>query len=125
MAELDASWKKTTSKHLRSARTMENYDGHVRRARTFLAERVEDARIPIPPDPAIPLGSEEWNSETLKTALDETPNELSPTALALYITFKSVEQGCKSGTAEQIRAAFKNIWDQSCVPVPSFNGSDC
>ncbi|KIM42896.1 hypothetical protein M413DRAFT_70267 [Hebeloma cylindrosporum] len=47
------------------------------------------------------------------SAFNKIPNSFSPTALAMYITYKCIHQKLKSGTGDSIRAAFKHMWDQS------------
>lgn len=112
-SELEQKRKKTTLEHLRAPETSKTYAGHVKRGRAFLAERVKEVRdSSLTKDLPEEYRSDDWQSDEFANALGDVPNHLSPHALAFFITFKTVDQGCKSGTAEQIRAAFKNIWDQ-------------
>jgi hypothetical protein len=53
-----------------------------------------------------------WEKPEFAQAFDDIPNQHSPEALTLYMTYKAIDQSLKYSTIEQIHAAFKNLWEQ-------------
>jgi hypothetical protein len=53
-----------------------------------------------------------WENPEFAQAFDNTPNQYSPEALTLYMTYKAIDQDLKYSSIERIHAAFKNLWSQ-------------
>jgi hypothetical protein len=106
------SRKKTTSEHLRAANTNAAYERHVNCGRKWLSEAVlKWSTPPAASDSPSTNDRPPVEIEQLARGFDLVPNEFSPDALSLYITFKCVEEECKISTADQVRAAYKAMWD--------------
>jgi hypothetical protein len=106
--------QKTTANHLRSANTNTAYSGHIKRGREWLAEWVTSLKDATS-GPELPSEFKSGVRDTAyyASALDDIPTRSSPDALSLFITYKCLDQNCKMSTADQVRAAFKALWNDS------------
>jgi hypothetical protein len=105
--------KKTTSEHLRAANTNAAYQRHIDASRKWIAEaRLRwSAPTRAPDSPATTYEVPPQEIQEVTRGFEEVPNQYSPEALAIYITQKCVEEECKISTADQVRAAWKALWD--------------
>lgn len=116
-----------TTKHdnLLAEKTTKAYEGHLKRAKDFLADVVQNARqeATTTSSKTVPLAAhleadEEIDYAVLATAFEKPPNRYSPYALELFLTQKCIEEGCTQSLSEQVHAAFKNYWSKMYV-IPS------
>ena len=116
------------AKHLKAPKTSSKYLEMVIAGRKWLDEHCKqdgtpplDASLPQNELPQFDSADNDDDARDLYyrteflTAFNKVPNEYSPTVLALYITYKCMHQHLKAGTGASIRAAFKHVWDYSCV----------
>ncbi|KAF4586434.1 hypothetical protein AB1N83_010834 [Pleurotus pulmonarius] len=109
LRELQAQRDSGVAEHARAVRTVEAYEGYIKRGREFLAgmvKRHQDAR-----DSGCNEESDGLDLCLLAKAFDEPPNRYSAEALGLFITQKCFTEGCSMSTAEGIQGAFANFWD--------------
>lgn len=113
-------------KHLKSAATQKSYNGHVNRAKAFLAEHVQMERAELERELAAAAEEEDseddpvrwsrpsqWNSaslDRLEQAFDSPPNEYSPYAMEMFLVRKCFIDGNSPSTADGIHAALKAHW---------------
>jgi hypothetical protein len=104
-----AQVQQTTEEWFHSQRTTKGYARHVKAGKEWLEgwvelsksleteEELEDAHDVINP--------------AFANAFDNI-SEHTPTVLTLYTTLKCEQQGCKFSTAEGVRSAFKDYFEQ-------------
>ena len=114
---LQALETQTKEDNLLSKNTTKAYTGYVLAGRHWLEELCSKSSTEIPHGWPLAGTPEEDPKASLDPdfahAFDPTPNSHSPQALALYLTFKCVQEKRGRSTAEGIHAAFKNMWQSS------------
>jgi hypothetical protein len=103
--------------NLNSSQTRQNYGGHVRRGREWLASHFSgesNAQIPkgLDKDKLSPVADDMYQDPEFREAFNERPNRYTNQALALFISYKCFHQNLKFGTGTGIHAAFKKYWEQ-------------
>ena len=114
------------ARHLKAPKTSSKYLEMVIAGRKWLHDHCKQDNTTPSSDIALPQNelpqpnSDEiddardlYYQQEFLTAFEKVPNEHSPMALALYITYKCMHQHLKAGTGASIRAAFKHVWDYS------------
>lgn len=114
--------------HGKAPRTTENYDGHVRRGREFLAAFVEeqceaelqwmngeDSSTHLSTDGEDEMPSDSTKHPQFHVAFSGPPIECTPYALALFLAHKCFTENRGKSTASAIHAGFKRHYDQMCV----------
>lgn len=102
--------------HLRAKKTRRCYAGHVKRGRQWLAEHFcteANSNKQSAPDTIEEKEDDPYSDPEFRNAFDCIPNKTSDKALALFLTYKGFHQNLSQGTVEGIRAAFKDLWDNS------------
>ncbi|KAF8513430.1 hypothetical protein BU17DRAFT_95413 [Hysterangium stoloniferum] len=119
LGEIAKTKQASKRKHGLAAKTTQDYDGHVRQGKEWLAEVAKELRdnegLEHPRGCPEGLGDVKWTSFDLIHAFDETPNRASPWALATFISFKCFTNSCGQSTAEGIHAGFQKYWDRADV----------
>jgi hypothetical protein len=102
--------------HLKAKKTIEAYKGHTKRGFEFLATLAGSLRQT--PGKAQPLWREHgsFDVDEFERAFVGPPNRYSATALESFLVEKCLNQGLGISTADGIHAAFKQLWDEMCVP---------
>ena len=111
LASLHSSSQDTTQRYLRSTKTQETYGGNVKRGKIWLVEETSREQPKVFDEKDRVGDSVPWKDDSFARSFDTNPVWCSPDALAMYIAFKCLEQGCSYSTAEGIYAAFKAYWN--------------
>ena len=107
--------------HLKARNTKKCYLGHVKRGREWLAQHFSSVSSSAsdseehhhPPTPEDLDEEDPYADPMFPHAFDRAPNGCSDRALALFLTYKGFHQGLSKGTVEGVRAAFKDLWDNT------------
>ncbi|KAJ3845839.1 hypothetical protein EV368DRAFT_90008 [Lentinula lateritia] len=110
LADLRSQMKSNTTAHIRADNTTEQYSQVIQRVRKWLEEflKVEESAEGCleDEDEDVPVRNEHMASE-FHGCLDGKPNQFTPEAIAMYISWKCYEEGRKLSTGESVHAAFK------------------
>lgn len=102
--------KSNTTAHIRTDNTTKQYTQVIQQVRKWLEEflKVEEnaGGCLEDEDEDVPMRNEEMASE-FHGCLDGKPNQFTPEAIAMYISWKCYEEGRKLSTGESVHAAFK------------------
>ncbi|KAJ3924813.1 MAG: hypothetical protein NXY57DRAFT_1044624, partial [Lentinula lateritia] len=102
--------KSNTTAHIRADNTTKQYTQVIQRVRKWLEEflKVEENAEGCleDEDEDISMRNEEMASE-FYGCLEGKPNQFTPEAIAMYISWKCYEEGRKLSTGESVHAAFK------------------
>lgn len=119
--ELEQLEVQAKDENLLSGNTVRAYIGYINAGRRWLSSLCAREAVQVPSgSPFLPgaTDSEDLNllpNSEFSHAFDNIPNQHSPAALALFLSFKCLEENRGRSTAEGIHAAFKNLWQTSFV----------
>ncbi|KAF9524111.1 hypothetical protein CPB83DRAFT_774378 [Crepidotus variabilis] len=113
--------KETVRLNKRSEKTVENYEGHIRRACKYFSAEVGESNPPTMHSSLVvsaetqhspaPEGSHEESDQEFFHALEGKPIQCTPLAIATYLHFKCFDEGHGKSTAEAVISAFLNQYD--------------
>ena len=109
-----------TQAHLRSAKTMVTYGGHIRRAHKWFGNYLQadmmvlgttvldDSDSPLPAEV-----KEMHNDPEFRKALERPPNKWSSVVARLYLSWMVFKDNLSLSSAQGARAALMMYWDES------------
>lgn len=122
LADLRQETKINTTTNIRAVNTVKKYAEVIKRGRTWLEEflneeekakgccengKEDEDREEDNNDGNVEIADNTKMATDLRGCLDGNPNQNTPEAIALFMSWKCYNEGRKAATANQIHAAFK------------------
>ena len=111
---IDKIKERAKQQHKHANSTQKNYSAYVDRGQKWLKMHASAAGCgnEASQDQET-LDGDAYEDPTFRDALEETPNQHSDKALALFISYKCFHENNGQSTCDGIHAAFKKYWEEA------------